>query len=224
MSITREEALKIMEKRGYESISHSQSGDEIVSINFIKPLNDQITIHAKVELKSASITLSFRELKYFCELRCHSIAYDHKDFEKYEQIMMIYVAKCLDIDVFSTLTAWRFINGDGFEEKPEAKQPKKNVKERKRELWDKIVVYGKQKNYSQKMCLAFYNYWTEMNEGGKKMRFEMQKVFNVEGRLRTWASKDEEYNMRTKNFVEQKVEKQNKETETSKTLKKSELF
>lgn len=36
------------------------------------------------------------------------------------------------------------------------------------------------------MLNDFYRYWTEMNDGGKKMRFEMEKVFQVSGRLITW--------------------------------------
>lgn len=41
--------------------------------------------------------------------------------------------------------------------------------------------------YPKEMLRRFYDYWTEMNDGGRKMRFEMQKVFDVKKRLNTWA-------------------------------------
>lgn len=41
--------------------------------------------------------------------------------------------------------------------------------------------------YEKEMLNEFYFYWTEKNENGKKMRFEMQKVFEYGRRLSTWA-------------------------------------
>ena len=43
--------------------------------------------------------------------------------------------------------------------------------------------------YGKDMMREFFNYWTEKNEGGKKMRFEMQKVFDVSRRLSTWSER-----------------------------------
>ena len=40
------------------------------------------------------------------------------------------------------------------------------------------------------MIRAFFEYWTEKQPKGKKMRFEMQKVFDIKKRLVTWSSKD----------------------------------
>lgn len=44
--------------------------------------------------------------------------------------------------------------------------------------------------YEKKMLREFYDYWTEMNEGGRKMRFEMQKVFDISRRLKTWETNE----------------------------------
>lgn len=41
--------------------------------------------------------------------------------------------------------------------------------------------------YPKDMLRAFYDYWTEMNEGGRKMRFEMEKVFDLKKRLKKWS-------------------------------------
>ena len=37
---------------------------------------------------------------------------------------------------------------------------------------------------------AFCNYWTESKTNGKKMRFEMQKTFDIARRLVTWSNND----------------------------------
>lgn len=44
--------------------------------------------------------------------------------------------------------------------------------------------------YSKETLRAFYDYWTEMNEGGRLMRFEMQKVFDIKKRLITWSKNE----------------------------------
>jgi hypothetical protein len=45
--------------------------------------------------------------------------------------------------------------------------------------------------YPKEMLRSFYDYWTEKNEGGRKFRFEMQKVFDMDKRLRTWKANDD---------------------------------
>ena len=47
-----------------------------------------------------------------------------------------------------------------------------------------------QTNYSNEMKDAFCNYWTESKTNGKKMRFEMQKTFDIARRLVTWSNND----------------------------------
>ena len=41
-------------------------------------------------------------------------------------------------------------------------------------------------NEAKETLRAFYDYWTEHNDGGKKMRFEKEKVFDIVKRMRTW--------------------------------------
>jgi len=36
----------------------------------------------------------------------------------------------------------------------------------------------------------FYNYWSEYSEGGRKMRFEKEKVFDIKKRLTTWKNRE----------------------------------
>jgi hypothetical protein len=48
--------------------------------------------------------------------------------------------------------------------------------------------------YPQVMLENFCRYWTEPNKSKTKMRFELEKVFDIPRRLVTWASRDKEIN------------------------------
>lgn len=224
-ALTVTKAKEIMKARGYTDVSHTQSGDVITSVNFIKYLSDEIRIHANVVLKSEDVTLSFVELKHLCELKCGKFAFNHKDFEKFENILKIYVAKCLDVDVFQVL-ALIPLKTEGATEV--VKKEKKDVKIRKREFWDEIAAIGKKRNYPKNSCLKFYEYWIQMNSGGVKMQFEITKskkgVFDVGGRLATWMKNDKEWAVEKKNFVDKKIDKQNAETQISQTINKEDVF
>lgn len=45
--------------------------------------------------------------------------------------------------------------------------------------------------YPKQMLRSFYDYWTEKNPAGVKMKFELEKTFEVSKRLATWARRDE---------------------------------
>jgi len=44
--------------------------------------------------------------------------------------------------------------------------------------------------YNSQMLEAFSDYWTESKPDGKKLKFEMQKTFDIERRLKTWNRND----------------------------------
>ncbi|WP_394287267.1 hypothetical protein [Bacteroides pyogenes] len=52
------------------------------------------------------------------------------------------------------------------------------------ELIPFVEVYGKE------MIRAFYNHWTEPNRSKTKMRFELEKTWDVSRRLVTWANRE----------------------------------
>lgn len=41
--------------------------------------------------------------------------------------------------------------------------------------------------YGNEMVDAFFDYWSETNDNGNKMRFEKEKTWNLEKRLARWA-------------------------------------
>lgn len=63
-------------------------------------------------------------------------------------------------------------------------EKKENIIKRKQDFKKSLQSYHPK--YSKQLLNKFYLYWTEKNTKGKKMRFEMQKVFDIERRLITW--------------------------------------
>lgn len=60
------------------------------------------------------------------------------------------------------------------------------LEERKHTFGTKLIPY--MDKYKSEMIRAFFNYWTEINEGGSKMRFEKEKTFEIAKRLARWHS------------------------------------
>lgn len=69
------------------------------------------------------------------------------------------------------------------------KQPAKTIDERRNDFMFKIADVGKGV-YPDNMLRAFFDYWSESNENGRKMLFEMKKTFDVKKRLAKWAERD----------------------------------
>ena len=70
-------------------------------------------------------------------------------------------------------------------------EKEKTIDERAAEFWKMIEPY--KGSYGCEMLQAFYGYWTEHNAKGRKMRFEMEKVFDIPRRLATWASNEKKF-------------------------------
>lgn len=73
----------------------------------------------------------------------------------------------------------------------------KIVKEKSLSLSDRTENFKKElipfvEKYGKDMIRAFFDYWSEPNTPGTKMRYEMQKTWNLAGRLRTWERRSNE--------------------------------
>lgn len=64
-------------------------------------------------------------------------------------------------------------------------------------------------NYPTAMSKDFISYWTEKNEGGRKMKFEKQKTFDVKRRLERWQKNEDKWarpKYAKKNTIKSKLE------------------
>lgn len=74
--------------------------------------------------------------------------------------------------------------------------------ELRNENFKKLLVPFKQK-YSIELLKSFFDYWTEPNHSKTKMRFELEKTFDVERRLNTW--KRNESNFKPKDLKQDRL-------------------
>ncbi len=67
---------------------------------------------------------------------------------------------------------------------------KRTPEEQKKAFVERLRPYLER--YGKDMLNEFYLYWTEMNENGHKMRFEMEKTFDIARRLARWKNNEKE--------------------------------
>jgi hypothetical protein len=63
-----------------------------------------------------------------------------------------------------------------------------SIEERKSKFYDSLTLFVDE--YPKKMLRDFYDYWSEHGEKDKKLRFEKEKTFGIEQRLRTWYNRN----------------------------------
>ena len=60
-------------------------------------------------------------------------------------------------------------------------------------------VFVKDYSSERKECIKeFCEYWTESNMSGNKMKFEMQKTFDIKRRLGKWIQNSKDWNLTPK--------------------------
>lgn len=63
----------------------------------------------------------------------------------------------------------------------------------KRESEFKKTIEPYVEEYGKDICNNFFLYWTEPNRSRSKLKFEMQKTWDVSRRLRSWADKEKSF-------------------------------
>ena len=66
--------------------------------------------------------------------------------------------------------------------------PSPTLETRKNDFYQSVVPYAEQ--YDREMLNDFYQYWTELDKRGRRMRFEMEKTWETGKRLATWARRE----------------------------------
>ena len=70
--------------------------------------------------------------------------------------------------------------------------PNEALEKRKHAFGEKLIPYMEQ--YGKALIREFFDYWTEHNENGKKMRFEKEKTFEISRRLARWSKNNRSNN------------------------------
>ena len=72
----------------------------------------------------------------------------------------------------------------------------KNKESRESDFKKEVMIISKhidKPTFEKKTLNEFILYWTESNRNGKKMKFEMQKTFDIKRRLARWVKNNEEW-------------------------------
>ena len=56
--------------------------------------------------------------------------------------------------------------------------------------------------YSVEMLEAFIDYWTEPNKSKTKLRYELQKTFDIARRLKTWSKNESKFGTKKNNVMD----------------------
>jgi DNA-binding PadR family transcriptional regulator len=56
--------------------------------------------------------------------------------------------------------------------------------------------------YSVEMLEAFIDYWTEHNKSKTKLRYELQKTFDIARRLKTWSKNESKFGTKKNNVMD----------------------
>ncbi|MBR4620533.1 MAG: hypothetical protein IKO46_06085 [Salinivirgaceae bacterium] len=86
----------------------------------------------------------------------------------------------------------------GCGEKEERPTATPTIEDRKQQFRQKVSQIAQDQNYPADIVEDFCRYWLEMNEGGKKMRFETEKIFNHQMRLVTWINNEKKWEAQRK--------------------------
>lgn len=64
----------------------------------------------------------------------------------------------------------------------------KSLTERETDFMNECTPFVSE--FSKETVRAFFDYWSEKNKSGKKMKWEMQQTFEISKRLATWRSRE----------------------------------
>lgn len=69
----------------------------------------------------------------------------------------------------------------------------KTLEERKTEFVDTLKPYLEE--YGKELLNEFYFYWSATAINGRKMKFEKERSWNLEARLRNWANNSKKFSI-----------------------------
>ena len=76
-------------------------------------------------------------------------------------------------------------------------QVKADTDKRMKDFYTSLIPYVQ--TYGKQMVREFYDYWSETNKSGSKMRWEQQPTWVLERRLSYWSQRDKNYNKSNEN-------------------------
>lgn len=161
--------------------------DDILS-KFSRPRDGLILVYLKAKAVNNVITTTYQQIAKDTDYSLKQIRSSLSTLEKQGQTKGRPRAGIgVEITLCSTecCKAKKSLQG-----KPRADQGQGSdkVEKRKTDFYNSLISYLKQ--YPKEVIRAFFDYWSELNKSGTKMRFELEKTWETAKRLQTWASRE----------------------------------
>ena len=164
-----EKGLKYFEKSGRVNYNHNH----IILVKFLKHQN------FNTNMKKSAIDV-YNDLPK--ELKHSELRLDKSNPLKAFETLSNHLGMVSKIEV-----EYEYEYEYELEEEEEVEDEKEDNKlERENEF--RFLANKLQHEYSLEMIEEFCDYWTESKPNGKKMKFEMQKTFDISRRLKKWSS------------------------------------
>ena len=138
------------------------------------------------------------------------------NYDKYQSqadTLVDTVGDTLTDTLTDTVTDTTIINNNNINKRNNSgvgKKPTPTLKDRFAIFTEKAHRIGKEKGLNKKEIEKFINHWGAHNEGGKKMRWEMEKVFDLPRRINTWKANNDKWNFSSGAIKQVKQPKQPK--------------
>ena len=81
---------------------------------------------------------------------------------------------------------------------------------RRKQFFEDIAILYNEKILNDEQSKNFFLYWSETNRSQTKMRFEMEKTWNLKARMQRWASRQKQWNPKKSNNLKTKLDTFNK--------------
>ena len=85
--------------------------------------------------------------------------------------------------------------------KVKVKDKKKDKESREKDFMQKCKSLQEKNGFDNVMLMQFVNYWTESNEGGSLLKFEMQKTFDINRRMVRWKNNNFDNAVKKESFL-----------------------
>lgn len=76
---------------------------------------------------------------------------------------------------------------------------KADTDRRMKEFYNSLIPYVQ--TYGKEMVREFYNYWSECNKSGSKMKFEQEPTWDLARRLARWSNNEKSYKSKSNDNV-----------------------
>lgn len=189
---------KLMSSNMYKALNSKQRD---VMIQCLLMANqqpqDSIWNGEKIKTNPGQFVTSLKKLEDRCaeDVNIRTIRYTIDKLEKWDFISY----ETSPEGRLITIVNWSKYQDADFEppKKPKSNEEVNEMLEKRKEKFKEMMMPYKEK-YDREILNTFYLYWTEPNKSKSKMRFEMEKTFEIGRRLSTFKRNEIKWSIKRK--------------------------